>query len=326
MSPRSGLPVHCEGLSGGQFCTEGDAHTTTLETEAAVGKANLWLGIAVLRGLESGRPVNERLIDDPVSLRLVPRRWRMLLRALALLGAAEAIMARRERAYPGVVGNLLCRTRYIDDALSRAIQQGLDQVVVLGAGFDTRACRIAGIDDIPVFEVDHPGTQAAKRTALKRALGAVPGNVALVPVDLEHDDLRLALAGAGFRTGVRTFFVLEGVTQYLSAAAVDRILKFVGAAGGPGSGITFTYIRKDVIQGPGASEVDRRIMERAKRGGAPWRTGLDPARLPAMLERLGLNVLEEVGGDAYRERYLDPASRHIGTLAAERMVHAETKA
>jgi methyltransferase (TIGR00027 family) len=283
----------------------------------------LWLDIAVLRGLESRRPASERLLYDPVSFRLLPAGWRLLLRLLASTGLANAILVKRERQLPGVIANLLCRTRYIDDALRGALDNGAEQVLILGAGFDTRAYRIPGTDAVPVFEVDHPDAQAAKRKALERSSIAIPENVTFVPVDFERDDLGRALAVAGFRSGRRTFFIWEGVTQYISRAAIADTLAYVGTAGGAGSVLAFSYIRVDVIEGSAATATDRRVMARAQGGGAPWRTGLDPAELPALLERHGLRLVEDVGDDEFRTRYLEPAGRTLATLRAERVALAE---
>lgn len=285
--------------------------------------ANLWLGIAVLRGLESQRPPGERLIHDPVSLQLLPRRWRLLLWLLAAIRAEQTILERREREFPGAMGNLLCRTRYVDDTVRAALERGAEQVVILGAGFDTRAYRIPGIDRARVFEVDHPVVQRAKRKALLRALGGVPRHVSMASVDLEHDDLSLALAGAGFRIAAPTVFVMEGVSQYVTRRALERALEFVADVGQPGSRLVFSYIRQAVINGDEATEVDRAIMERARKGGAPWRTGLDPAGIPDLLHRHGLGAVEELGGEDYLDRFLRPAGRDLETLECERVVVAE---
>jgi methyltransferase (TIGR00027 family) len=289
-----------------------------------VGSARLWIDIAVLRGLESRRSASERLLADPVSLRLLPAAWRALLRLLALTGLDDAILAKRERQLPGIIASLLCRTRYIDDALRGALHESAEQVLVLGAGFDTRAYRIPGIEAVPVFEVDHPDAQAAKRKALRRSSIAIPENVAFVSIDFERDHLGRALAAAGFRSGRRTFFIWEGVTQYISRDAIEDTLSFVGTSGAVGSRVVFSYIRADVIDGSAATATDRSVMARAERGGAPWRTGLDPDRLPRLLERHGLRLLEDVGGDEYRARYLEPARRRLATLRAERVVLAES--
>lgn len=285
--------------------------------------ARLWRDIAVLRGLESNRPWDERLVDDPVSLRLLPGVWRWLLRLLQATGLADAVLARRERELPGVIGSLLCRTRYMDDVLRDAIANGVEQVVILGAGFDTRPYRmipdLAGID---VFEVDHPQVQSAKRKALDRASIPVPSNVALVPIDFERDDLADTLTEAGLRPRARTLFIWEGVTQYISRDAVEDTLDWVAASGGPGSGLVFSYVRDDVVTGSAATDAERKVMERAAGGGAPWRTGFDPAEVPELLHRHGLDVVEELGGEEYRDRYLAPAGRDLATLGAERVVLA----
>ena len=129
--------------------------------------------------------------------------------------------------------------------------------------------------------------------------------------------------GAGFRAGVPTFFTWEGVTQYVSRQAVEDTLAFVGSVAGPGSRIAFSYILRGVIEGTDAAEVDRRVMARARKGGSPWRTGFGPEEVPAVLERHGLRLTEEVGGEDYRRRYLEPAGRQMATLASERVVLAE---
>lgn len=90
----------------------------------------------------------------------------------------------------------------------------------------------------------------------------------------------------------------------------------------PGSRIASSYIRRGIIDGSGATAVERKVMARAARGGAPWRTGLEPAALPALLERYGLRMVEEVGGEEYGARYLEPTGRRLATLPAERVVLA----
>ena len=112
------------------------------------------------------------------------------------------------------------RTRYIDARLTKAIAEGAVQVVVLGAGFDSRAYRFhRAHPKIAFFEVDLPATIDAKRRALGRALGAVPGYVRYVPFDFDTQTLQSALAGAGYEPAARSFFILEGVTMYVSEGA-----------------------------------------------------------------------------------------------------------
>lgn len=178
--------------------------------------AGLWRDIAVLRGLEHDRPESERLVEDPISLRLLPAASRWLLRLLQTTGLADAILARGERDLPGVIGNLLCRTRHMDDVLREAAWDGVDQVVILGVGFDTRAYRMAELEGVQVIEVDHPAVQEAKRQALDRASVAIPPTLALVGIDFERDDLAAALADADF--GILVLFTGIGVAASLVPA------------------------------------------------------------------------------------------------------------
>ena len=120
---------------------------------------------------------------------------------------------------------------------------------ILGAGMDTRAYRLVRRSDIPVFEVDLPVNIARKKAAVQRAIGAMPTSVHLVPLDFERDDLIGALTGHGYRPDARTFFIWEGVTQYLTggrgSVARSRALQATPA----GSRLVFTHVRKDFIDG-----------------------------------------------------------------------------
>jgi methyltransferase (TIGR00027 family) len=90
---------------------------------------------------------------------------------------------------PGTLGAILCRTRYIDDVLKRSLAEGTDQLVILGAGFDSRAYRIAGVDQVQVFEVDLPGIRNLKQKRLEKVLGAVPENVTLIGMNFDQQNL-----------------------------------------------------------------------------------------------------------------------------------------
>jgi methyltransferase (TIGR00027 family) len=280
------------------------------------------LAAAALRATESCRPMGERLFDDPFTLRCLPPLWQGMVRLLCLPGLGPALFALRERMTPGAVGGLLCRTRYIDDALGRALEEHLDQVVILGAGFDTRPYRVPGVEDTVVFEVDHPVAQALKRTRLEHVLGGLPSHVTFVPIDFDRHRLGEAMGAAGFRPDGRTFFIWEGVTQYITGKAVDATLRYLSRSAGAGSKIVFTYIWQGIIDGSARSQVEERIVAFARRAGSPWIFGLEPVGIPAYLAERGLTVIEDVGAEEYRERYLEPVGRRINVFEGERMVLA----
>lgn len=241
---------------------------------------------------------------------------------MRLPGIGAALLAVRERQLPGVVGNLLCRTRYIDDALSDALAEGLDQVVILGAGFDSRAYRIPGIDRTHVFEVDHPATQAYKQRRLKRMLGTLPSHVTFVPIDFDQQKFEEAVAAAGFRTGAKTFFIWEGVTQYITAEAVDTTFRYVSCNAAAGSWVVFTYILHGIVDGSVRPKGVQRLLSDLERLGEPWVFGIDPAQVSQYLAARGLVLVDQVGAPEYRERYLNPLGRQVNVFEGEKVVLA----
>src|SRR5262245_58642896 len=139
------------------------------------------------------------------------------------------------------------RTRFIDEALERAIAAGTKQVVILGAGFDSHAYRCQELlARARVFEVDRPATQALKKQRVNDVLGAPPANLTYVAIDFQKDDLGGALTRHGYDPAQRTFFILEGVTMYLPEAAVRDTLRFV-VAHPPGSAIVFDFTYRPMI-------------------------------------------------------------------------------
>lgn len=236
--------------------------------------------MAVQRGLESRHPPATRLFEDPFSATWVSTPWRLAL-AAARVGIVRRVL---ERTYdhfggPGPRASAVARTRLIDDLLSDATAS-VKQVVILGAGFDCRAYRLPALSGCRVFEVDHPGTQAFKR----RRLRSRREHVTHVAVDFERDDLERALRAGGFDPGRPSVFLWEGVTQYLTAEAVDATLRAVRRLGAPGSALVFTYVDRVAIdQGAAAFPEARRWIEGVQKRGEPWIFGLDPAAVDGYL-------------------------------------------
>jgi methyltransferase (TIGR00027 family) len=268
------------------------------------------LVVALWRARESTRAPATRLFDDawaPAFLgwRL---RWALRLSRLPVVGAAFP-WSLVDGHWSGSRGTVAVRTRYIDDVLAASLRDGVEQVVILGAGFDSRAYRIPGIERARVFEVDHPVTQAEKKDAVTRRLGAPPSHVTFVPVDFSTHTLDAAMPAAGFRAGIRTFFVCEGVTHYLSAADVDALFRYVARTAAVASRMVFTYIHRSVLDGAVTFAGADRTLATVRRGGEPYTFGFEPAELPGFLAARGLRLTEDVDARTYRERYLTPLGR-----------------
>ena len=131
---------------------------------------------ALFRALESALPERRRLFEDFLARAFLGRPFALVARLAALPGLRDLLPAFVDGRWPGVRSSVVARTRLIDDTIAASLGR-TEQLVVLGAGFDSRAYRLPGLAGIRVFEVDHPDTQADKRAALERVLPALPGNV-----------------------------------------------------------------------------------------------------------------------------------------------------
>jgi methyltransferase (TIGR00027 family) len=279
--------------------------------------------MALFRALESSRrPASARLFEDPFAPCFLGLRLGLVARAARVPPLGRLLAAALDRRWPGARASGVARTRLIDDAVQRALGDGVEQVVLLGSGFDSRAYRLAGMERARVFEVDHPLTLARKRSRLLRRLGSLPGHVAYVAVDLDQEDLREALRAAGFSTGARCFFVWEGVTNYLTEPAVDRTLRFMGETA-PGSGLVFTYVHREVLTGSWVGDGVRALEATLRRAGERWSFGIHPAALPDFLAARGLELVEDTGSVEYRARYLGGSGPHLRGYEFYRAARAE---
>lgn len=279
-------------------------------------------GPMALTAIEQHEPPGKRLVNDGLAARFLPVPTRWLVAALRPAPLRRLLMAGMERGGPGLWTNLACRKHYIADKLDEALD-GIDAVVVLGAGLDTRAYHLAQRSPIPIFEVDQPVNVARKAAAVTRVLGEQPSSIRLVPVDFEHDDLLTVLAGSGYRSDHRTFFIWEGVTQYLTADAVQATLSALRPVAS-GSRLAFTYVRRDFIDGTnlyGAKSLYRKVRQRRRL----WHFGLQPDEVAPFLDQFGWRLIEQVGPEQLVQRYVEPTGRNLAASELEWSVYAEKR-
>jgi methyltransferase (TIGR00027 family) len=258
--------------------------------------------MALSRALEARRPAAERICSDPFAERLLGARHRMLLAARPLRAWIERLI---EALFPGHHHYVLVRTRAIDDFLDEQLTGEVRQLVILGAGYDSRAYRFADrLRDVAVFEVDHPATSQAKRANIERILGAIPAHVTYVPVDFNRESLGDQLALAGYRIDRRTIFLWEGTTPYLLAEAVDDTLRFLASNSGPGSVVIFDYILASVLDGSCDLRGARSEHDKMKTTSEPFVFGVKEGEIGAFLEARGFRDVRELGPDDLRARYL----------------------
>lgn len=277
-------------------------------------------GPMVLTAVENNERPERRLVHDDLAAQFLPMTTRLLVTATRSSALRRVFIAAMDRSGPGLWANLTCRKHFVADVLDET-RHSIDAVVVLGAGMDTRAYHLARSSPIPVFEVDLPINIARKAATVRRALGAQPPSVRLVALDFDHDDLLSTLAGHGYRQDYRTFFIWEGVTQYLTETTVRATLAGLRAVA-PGSRLVFTYVRSDFIDGTnlyGTPTLYRRVRRRRQL----WHFGLLPEHVAEFVAEFGWRLVQQLGPDDLIQRYVEPTGRDLGASQIEWSAHAE---
>ena len=228
----------------------------------------------------------------------------------AVPGLRRLVLRYIDHRWPGVRTSVVARTRLIDDAICTARDEDITQLVILGAGFDSRAYRLSGLREITVFEVDHPSTQAAKRRVLEHTLPTPLTHVRFVACDFNQQSLEAGMVSAGYERSAHTFILWEGVTNYLSEAAVDATLRWCAQAAA-GSLLLFTYVHRDVLTRPQAFVGTARLFASLEAAGEKLTWGIEPEKVPAFLAARGLCLETDVGAAQYRECYFGAAARKM---------------
>jgi methyltransferase (TIGR00027 family) len=250
--------------------------------------------VAAYRGRASTAP--DAICHDP---------W-----ALALAGPeGEALSRRWDEHSPSMELWMGLRTRYIDDCVMRALDRGIRQVVVLGAGLDTRAARLAR-KGVRFFEVDQPASQVDKRERLSRFESYPMDAMTFVPCDFERDDFVQLLETAGLDRGAPACFVWEGVIYYLLEAAARSTLGRLASEFESGSLLVFDYLNSRMAKSsPRLRDEDRAMKGIIDELGEPMQFGIDDPT-PLMAE-CGYRFLRTVSFD-------ELALQYTGTYARER--------
>jgi methyltransferase (TIGR00027 family) len=270
----------------------------------------------------AGRALGAREADEAVrnpdylAERLLGPKERVLVADQACVQALDQdyALASKNMEALGVALMMQVRTRFIEERLAGAIERGATQLVILGAGFDTRGYRLTELlRHARVFEVDQPSTQEYKRRRVREAGIEVPANLTYVPVDFRREFLGDPLSAAGYDSSALTFFIWEGVTMYLPEATIEDTFQWVGSQA-PGSVIVFDFVYRAVIDFMAniplehLPEQARLAVTRVQKleAGEPWVFGIPNGNEREYLAKFGLRVCEllPIGGEESQRRYL----------------------
>jgi methyltransferase (TIGR00027 family) len=272
------------------------------------------LATAYLRAAHQLLDAPPRVLEDPL--------------ALALLGAGAPARIRAEESRyrsPGAQqlrAHVVLRTRYAEDRLAEAVQRGVGQYVILGAGLDTFALRQpAWAASLRIVEIDHPNTQGYKRELLARARIAVPANTSFAAIDFERESLLEGLVRHGVLPQQKTFFSWLGVTMYLAEASIDSALQSMGAFAA-GSELVLTFLEpRGERPGPAAPSASP-LAGLAAAVGEPFLSYLCADSVAAKLRQAGFARVQFLAPEEARALYFSPQSPDFPPPARTGLAHA----
>jgi len=251
-----------------------------------------------------------KVFDDPLALRMIGRKEGEAMRADPHQFEASPL-ASYLRAF------IAARSRCAEDELALAVQRGVAQYVILGAGLDTFAYRNPYAEGVlHVFEVDLPVTQAWKRVRLEDAGIALPRDLTFAPIDFEAQTLEEGLANAGYDPGKSTFYSWLGVTEYLTIDAVSTTLRLIASAP-KGSAVVFDYMVSPSLLTPAQRARFEALARRVASQGEPMQASFDPGQLPQDLEAMGFGSVEDWGPGEINSKYFKERSDglRVGSLS-----------
>lgn len=280
--------------------------------------------VAMHRALELRRPENERICNDPYAAHFPSR---------AMIRRGESWIIREifggfmiHFVFPGINGALVARVRYFDDYLKACIAGGLEQLVIWGAGYDSRAYRFDEIrKNVKTFEVDYPGTQERKKEKLKKIFGAVPGHVVYVPIYPDRERPDQLLYQNGYDRSLKTLFVLEGVSMYMPPDDIENLFSFIAGNSGRGSSVIFDTLDRRVVNGTGESREGKSLFLYLGLSGETLRFGIAPGDIDDFLSNRGFSDIKIVDGELCKNLYFKGKNKNRKVSGIFRFVNASVR-
>ena len=252
-------------------------------------------GVAKQRLIESLAKPNKRVIYDPYAKYFV-----LGASLIKLLGHKISVWL-GDKIVPGMHEHLICRTRFIDDLIEESTSAGIEQYVILGAGYDSRAYRLKLPPKLKIFEVDQPEVQGIKRLKLPKSISNRK-NIIYVSIDFNNQSLKEQLLDAGFDKSKSTIYTLEGVSQYIPKEALSSTLKELATLNvNSNSKIFISYVNKLLIEDSKAcfgigyhkpENAIKFITNGAARVGEPWISFYSSEEIQNLLSKNGFTLTD----------------------------------
>ena len=242
--------------------------------------------------------------DDHLAIRLLPG----FFKALIYIPLFRRFFV-RVLAPAGIYEYVIARTKYIDAAFKQSVEEKFNQILLFGAGFDTRALRFpAEAQNTHIFELDAPPTQQAKIHQYQKRNLNLPANLTFISIDFNKESLPEKLDANGFHKNCRSLFVLEGVLMYLEPGSVQATFQTIQEYAGIGSRVIFDYVRTSVLRGKKTLYGEAGAAQTVSKAGEGWQFGLEPGEIASFVADHGFNVSDHKCAQELETAYFQDAT------------------
>lgn len=280
-------------------------------------------GIAMQRFAETSKNKEERICCDPYAVHFI--RPEIIEFGKNNPEEAKLLVDQMEQLLPGLSSSIIARVRYFDDYLKTCLKKGIEQIVILGAGYDTRAYRIEELKDkIEIYEVDHPITQKFKKNIIKKLFG-YNGFVKYVPIDFEIQKIDDQLPEYGYRSDSKTLFIMEGLSMYIPKSAIEDTLSFITKNSKKGSSIILDSYPESLVNGTNTERIAVNIREYLIKQGEPLKFGIEEEDIEKFLKSRGFKNIAVVNSIKYKNLYFKGKNRAREVCSLLCFVHADVE-
>ena len=258
--------------------------------------------------------------NDNIAPKLLPKFIHLLIKSKRVKN-----FLLKKLAPNGIYEYVIARTKFIDEIFSKAISDDFDQILLFGAGFDSRGIRLTGINDnTRIFELDiHTTINDKLKQYKKRKID--PGEVYYVKIDFDNEKIDEKLNNSGFQSNQKTLYILEGITMYLNESTIDEDFKFIKESAGQGSNVAFDFIYQSVLDEKNLFYGEQEIYQRVKKTGEGWTFGISKNEIDNFLKQRGLELIEIMDSSELEKRYFkDENGKIVGKINGTHcIVHAK---
>jgi methyltransferase (TIGR00027 family) len=280
-------------------------------------------GIAMQRFAETSKNKENRICSDPYAIHFI--RPEIIEFGKNNPEEAKKLVEQMEQLLPGLSSSIIARVRYFDDYLKTCLKNSIKQLVILGAGYDTRAYRIEELKNIiEIYEVDHPSTQKFKKDIIKK-LFENDDHVKYVPIDFETQKIDEELPKYGYRSDLKTLFIMEGLSMYIPQAAVENTLSFIKTNSKKGSSIILDFYPESLANGTNTERIAINIRDYLIKLGEPLKFGIEEKDAEKFLKTRGFNNITLVDANKYKKLYFEGKNRDRQICNLLYFVHADVE-